>query len=361
VDVASRYFSVALAPWVVHEIIITSDDAVNLFWMERWSISKAFFILNVFAAVFMMTITSAANLMAFDSERACMAFTGAQFFFSYEPTTTETYMLATRVWALWRGSYIILTIFFFIVFANFCNYLFTYGIALFQGTVILQTLPYTGCFVLPSYNVEWIGTPNCIAFETLSVGLIFYKTWAIRRLTGIKTPLFSLLLQDGLAHFLLFVAAHVILLGGMIVPTVVSDVVMPGDLPMAVVAVTVNRLFLRLRRTMLHQAPGSTGYITVAFSAIKHSTSGGGNGITIGGGNDKTGRRIHGRRYSDFDDEFSSLGGGDVEMSLSKKDGELHHTASTLRCSTILPTPTRLGSSSNADASVLDSKPYQAV
>jgi hypothetical protein len=269
-------------------------------------------------------------------------------------------MLSTRVWALWRGYKIILTIFFLIVSANICNYLFTYGIAALKGTVVLNTLPYTGCFVIPLYNIFWVAFANGFAVETLSIGLIVYKSWRIHRLTGIKTPLFSLLLQDGLAHYISLIASKLFLIGAAYAPTTVSAVVLPSAFPFLIVALVVNRLFLRLRRTMLHQTSGVTDYTTVGFSAIGHSTSGG-KGIATVGGSDRGGRRVIAQRHSDLDGEFFSLGGGDVEMSLSKKDGELHHTASTRCSSTILPTPTRPESLSNVDASASGFKLHHVV
>ena len=86
-------------------------------------------------------------------------------------------MLSTRVWALWRGYYIILSIYFLILAANIINYVFLYGIGLTKGTVILKQPPYIGCSVNPLLNTTWDGISIVLRFETLSVGLIFYKSW----------------------------------------------------------------------------------------------------------------------------------------------------------------------------------------
>ena len=195
---------------------------------------------------------------------------------------------------------------------NVCNFLFTFGVDLIEGTVFLKQSPYTGCWVNPRYSVTWIAVANTLTFETLSIGLIVYKSWLIARLTGIKTPLFSLLLKDGLAHYLLFIASKLFVVGNIVVPTVVSAVALPASLPIPVAALAVNRLFFRLRRTMLHQTPGLTNYTTIGFSTLKHHTGvddNDGKRITTIGGSDKAGRRMPSRRYSNPDYELFSIGG----------------------------------------------------
>jgi hypothetical protein len=273
-------------------------------------------------------------------------------------------MLSTRVWALWKGSYIILAIYILVLSGNAGNFLFTYGLALLNGTVLLQQSPFTGCGVIPNTNVIWIPFTNTLSFELLSIVLIVYKTWPMARLRGIKTPLFSLLLEDGVAHYLCFLASKLFVVGCIFVPTVLSSIVLPASLPIPVAALTINRLFLRLQRTMLNERPGLTEYTTTGVSTVRYATGGdddGGEGITTFGGSDQARRRIHAQRHPHLDDEVFSLGGGDIEMSSNKKDGGLHPIASTRRGSTILPMPTTSGSSSNMDVSVLDSTPHHTV
>ena len=127
----------------------------------------------------------------------------------------------------------------------------------------------------------------------------------------------------------------------------------------------VNRLFLRLRRAMLNQTPGLTNYTTNGAIVFNHGTGedDGRKGITTIGGSDKAGRRIQAQRHSHLDGELFSLpvGGKGIEMSVSKKDGELQSFDSTRHHSTVLPTSTTSGSSSKVDVSALDSKPCDAV
>lgn len=254
---------------------------------------------------------------------------------------------------------------FFIVSANICNFLFTYGISLIQGTVLLKQFPFTGCSVNPSFNASWSAVAICLTFETLSIVLIIYKSWRVARSTGIKTPLFTQLFNEGLGHYLLFVAAKLFVFGCVAAPTVISAVALPSFPHFLVIAVVVNRLFIRLRQTMLNQTPGLTNYTTNGVIVFNHGTGedDGRKGITTIGGSDKAGRRIQAQRHSHLDDELFSLpvDGEGVEMSLSEKDGELQPSDSTWHHSTVLPISTTSGSSSNVDVSALDSKPCDAV
>jgi hypothetical protein len=274
-------------------------------------------------------------------------------------------MLATRVWALWKGSYIILTIYFLVLSGNAGNFIFNYGLSLIRGTVLLAQPPFTGCGVIPLSNVMWIPFTNTLGFETLSICLIVYKSWPLAKLRGVKTPLFSLLLEDGVAHYLCFLASKLFVVGCIFVPTVLSPIVLPASLPIPVAALTINRLLLRLQRIMLNDRQGLTDYTTTRSSTVRYGTGDsdedGSRGIITVGGTNQAGRRMYARRPSDLENELFSLGGGDIEMSLSRKDGERHTAAAVRRRSVALPTSTTVGSLSNMDVSVLDSKPGHAV
>jgi hypothetical protein len=240
---------------------------------------------------------------------------------------------------------------------NLYNFIFTFGVDLIEGTIFLKQSPYTGCWVNPRYNVTLISLANALIFETLSIGLIVYKPWLNARLIGAKTPLASLLLKDGVAHYLSFIASKLFVVGNILAPTVVSAVVLPSSLPIPVAALAVNRQFIRLRRIMLHSTPGLTNYTTSVFSAPNHRMGGDddrGKGSTTIGGSEKAGRRMHSQGYSHLDYELLSLGGGDVGMSLNKSGGVLHTTASTRSRSTVLSTPETSGSLSSAGAPLLE-------
>jgi hypothetical protein len=164
--------------------------------------------------------------------------------------------LATRVWALWRGSRIVLTVYFLVLGTNFCNFVFTFGVDMIMGTVVINQSPYTGCRVNARYDVTWISIGNALVYETISIGLVVYKSWISARRIGIKTALSSLFFKDGVAHYSLFIASKLFVAGNVLFPTAVSAVALPVSLPIPVAALAVNRLFLRLRRTMLHPTPG---------------------------------------------------------------------------------------------------------
>jgi hypothetical protein len=272
-------------------------------------------------------------------------------------------MLAIRVWALWKGSHIILTIYFLVLSGNVLNFLGIYGLSLIRGTILLYSPPYTGCIVIPNSNVMWITFTNTLVFEAFSISLIVYKSWPLARLRRVETPLFSMLLEDGIAYYLCFSASKLFIVVCVYVPSVVATVTLPAFISVSVGSLAVNRLFLRLQRTMLNKTSSLMEYTNTRISIARHHTDGDGggdDGITTSGGSGMAVRRVHSRRRSHIGDELFSLGEGDVEMSLTKK-GELHATDLTHHSSTILPASTASGSSNNVVVPVLDSKPYDAV
>jgi hypothetical protein len=268
------------------------------------------------------------------------------------------------VWALWKGSYIILTILFLVLCNNIIVFLIMYGLSLLRGTVDLYTSPYTGCMVIPNSKILWIMFTSTLAFESLSTGLIVYKSWPLARLRGAEAPLSSLLLEDGIGYCLCLIGSKLFVVGCLYVPSVVATVELPASICISVSSLAANRLILRLQQTMLKKSSNLAHDTTAGFSTARNYKGGdddGDDGIITFGGSDKTGRRVHARRHSHLDDELFSLGRGDVEMSLTKNEGELHSTDSTHRSSTSFPTFRTSGSSSNVVVPVLKSKPCDAV
>jgi hypothetical protein len=246
---------------------------------------------------------------------------------------------------------------------NVFVFLLMYGLSLLRGTLLLFPPPFTGCTVAPNSKILWIMFTTTLAFETLATGLIVYKSWPLARLRGVEAPLYSLLLEDGIGYCLTLIASKLFVVGCLYIPSVVATVGMPTCICISVSSLTANRLILRLHGTMLNNMSDWTEYTSAGFSMARNCTDGDASDKAIStiGGSGKTGRRFHARKHSRVDDELFSLGGGEVEISLNKREGELHDTDSILHSSTSLPTSTISGSSSNAVLPVIDSKPCDAA
>jgi hypothetical protein len=274
-------------------------------------------------------------------------------------------ILTVRVWALWKGSYIILTILFLLLANNIMVFLLMYGLSLLRGTVVLYASPYTGCMVIPNSKILWIMFTSTLAFESLSTGLIVYKSWPLARRRDVEVPLFSLLLEDGIGYCLCLIASKLFVVGCLYVPSVVATVEIPASICISVSSVAANRLILRLQQTILKKSSNGAHDTTAGFSTARDYKGGddgdGDKEIITFGGSDKNGRRVHARRHSHIDDELFSFGKGDVEMSFNKKGRELHATDSSHRTSTSFPTSTTSGSSSNMDVPAFESKQCDAV
>ncbi|KIM27153.1 hypothetical protein M408DRAFT_174037 [Serendipita vermifera MAFF 305830] len=324
-QIDSKRFSLAICAWVFYEMAITSDDSMNLFWMhKRWTVSKVLFFINRIAIMFTVVTITCLNIVNFDSDYHCLVATWAEFALSIIIISIVAFTLASRVYALWKGKYIVLTIFFLVLAANISNYLFIYGGALYKGTPLVSQPPFAGCaFVLKS-NILWIVFANTLIFEAISISLIVYRAWPMARQRDVETPLFSLLLEDGVGYFLAFTASKLFTVGAMYVLTPISFVVLSSYPSVAVAALAVNRLFIRLQRATVIQ-PTTTEFNNNNFSIAKYYSSDDTSGssvprgiVTIGG----TGR-IRARRHHQ-DELFSD---GSVELCTP---GDVH-VASTRR------------------------------
>lgn len=259
--------------------------------------------------------------------------------------------LASRVYALWKGHYIVLTIFFLVMSANLCNFTFMYGIALYRGTPAVATLPFTGCLVIIKCSYLWVTFANTLLFEALSIGLIIYKAWPIARQRGIETPLFSLLLEDGIAYYLTFTISKLFTVGALYVPTPISMVVIPSYFAVLIAAMSINRLFIHLQEIMVNK-PTITDFTTGEISKYGYevgtgsSTSGGGSSgpreVTTIGGTGPNGR-IRARRHRPEDEIFT---GGEIEL----------HSALSHRISGQIQSPT-----AESIAATIDSGPRHVV
>ena len=214
--------------------------------------------------------------------------------------------------------------------ANFLNYFFIYGTALARGTPVVSQLPYTGCAFVLNSPVLWIVFANTLIFEAISISLIIYKAWPIARQSGIQTPVFSLLLEDGIAYYLAFTASKLFTVGAIYVPTPISFVVLSSYPSVPVAALSINRLFIRLQRVMINK-PTITNFTSADFSTAKYGTSSGtaSSGpkeVTTFGGSGPAGR-IRARRHQNGDDVFTE---GDIELyspheaEHERRDGELN-------------------------------------
>lgn len=322
----AKRFSIAICTWVFHEIFITTGDSMDLFWMQkRWSASKILFFINRITAVLIAVAIAVLNFASFESDYDCTVATWAEFVISIFIISIVAFTLASRVYALWKGNYIVLTIFFFVMSANIANYVFMYGVALSRGTPIVSQPPFTGCAFIPKSDVLWIIFANTLIFEAISIGLIVYRAWPIARQREVTTPLFSLLLEDGIGYYLAFTASKLFTVGAIYSPTVISLVVLPSYLSVPVAALAINRLFIRLQRVMVTKRL-TTELTGASFSAVKsdsRSSTGGSSGprdiITIGG----TGR-THARRhqqneiYSDGSVELCTA--GELYMATTRHD-----------------------------------------
>lgn len=212
------------------------------------------------------------KFVTYSSNYGCLVATWAEFVCSICIVCTVAFTLANRVYALWKGNYIVLAIFFLIMSANILNYLFIYGTALYRGSPVISKPPFTGCAVILNSSLLWISFANTLTFEAVSISLVVYKAWPMARQRDVETPIFSLLLEDGVGYFLAFTASKLFTVGAVYAPTPISPVVLSSYPSFSVAALAINRLFIRLQRATVMRSM-TTQFTGASFSIAKYDSS----------------------------------------------------------------------------------------
>lgn len=120
-----------------------------------------------------------------------------------------------------------------------------------KGIVFPQILPFTGCAIIPGYDKAWTAFTVSLAFEIMIISLNLCKSWSVAVKSGIRAPLMRLLLGDGMAYFAIIIAAQVLTLVCLNVPSVLTAPIVGAYPSIAIAGVACNRLFTRLQRLLL--------------------------------------------------------------------------------------------------------------
>lgn len=130
-------------------------------------------------------------------------------------------------------------------------------------------LPLTGCLIFPTFWKTWIALVTCIGFETCIIVLTVIKSYPqARQLSGnSKGVISTLLLTDGLAYYFAIIVSQVFtIIVQLTADASVSIPVLSSYPGLMVIAVSCNRLFIRLQRNLLKKEVNmdTTAGITMA-------------------------------------------------------------------------------------------------
>ncbi|KAG8806949.1 hypothetical protein FRC17_004716, partial [Serendipita sp. 399] len=177
--------------------------------------------------------------------------------------------LISRVYALWNRSrlFLILISTFFLV--HIVVYVVLVFISYARGFTWPNLPPFTGCMYMTTFRHGWISLVLAVVFETVIVVLTVIRTYPLARQANIRTPLFTLLLRDGLFFYILIIISQVITLVAFLVPSQFTGPILESSPAIAVLSIACNRMLVRLQRTLIiaTQDPYSGGSQTESVSA----------------------------------------------------------------------------------------------
>ncbi|PVG00137.1 hypothetical protein CPB86DRAFT_872127 [Serendipita vermifera] len=264
-----KRLALATLTWVTYEIIITLDQSVKLFWQQKWTLSKVFFLLNQFAAVYTLAINA---LRDPSSLTLCKVSPWLQFVGTLILLGVLTLSMGLRVRALWIRSRFVVTITMALFAINMLTFVITISYGQATATVEPAPFPLTGCVFKATFRHPYIFTITTIAFESLVIVLVFLKSKPTQNRQTIRLPLSALLLQDGLVYYLAIVSVQLLVLIAMFVADFsVVMTLLASLINLAVAGVACNRMFMRLQHALLSKRVmvlGSAGRVANVSTSV---------------------------------------------------------------------------------------------
>jgi hypothetical protein len=188
--------------------------------------------------------------------------------------------MMTRVYALWDRDrrILVLSLLGFALNIGCFVILSSYSIA--KGVTFANIPPFTGCTSFPGNGPTWIIFAMCLGFETMIVCLTVYKSWSVAVQRGIKTPLYTLILQDGVAYYIIIILSQVLTITALYVPSPITGPIAQSFPSIAVSGIACNRLFTRLQRLLLEKSAIQSGFPAEDFATSSSPQISYGGGIT---------------------------------------------------------------------------------
>lgn len=176
--------------------------------------------------------------------------------------------MMTRVYALWHQDIWILVFSLLGFSLNIGCYVLLSSYSMAKGSTSPNIPPFTGCTTFPGYNRTWSIFITCLSFETMIVCLTVYKSWSVAVQRGIRTPLYNLVLGDGIVYYIIIMLSQILTIAALYIPSSMTGPIAGSSPTIAVCGIACNRLFTRLQRLLL-----SKGVIQSSFPTEDFATS----------------------------------------------------------------------------------------
>jgi hypothetical protein len=219
----------------------------------------------------------------------------------------------TRVRALWFRSQLVVGITWFIFALNITSYIVSFGYMYGTATMVPATSPFTGCQFIPLVGPWYIPLITCILLETCFIVLTVIKTYpqVRQQVGGSNNWLSSLLLTDGLIYYLTIITVQTsTLILTSVADSSISFPILASFPALTVIAISCNRLFIRLQSTLNNKPDKNLGENTLPWRVTEINYE---DVVTFGQG----GRR---RVRSPLSTDFTSIPLGEIGGPDLKKD-----------------------------------------
>lgn len=280
----AKRLGVALLTWVAYDYALTIDDSINLFWKFRWSVSKVTYLLSRYVSLVTVTLIVMRLFMPSPTLTYCTVSPWMEIGGSAILIVIVNLVMVTRVYALWNRDKRVLIVALMGFCGNIGSYLILVSYSYAKGAFFVTYPPFTGCVVFPGYDKGWLIFVTSIGFETVIIVLTIYKSWSVAIQRGIRTPLYTLLLEDGAIYYFFILLSQMLSIITVWVPSALSAPVGGAYPSIAVSGIACNRLFTRLQRLLVSRGKGQTDFLTAdLISTSAPSTSYGGTPTKYGG------------------------------------------------------------------------------
>lgn len=172
--------------------------------------------------------------------------------------------LAARVQALYSRELWIRIVSLVCLIGNIGTYFIVVPYSILKGQITATSPPFTGCVLMPGFPQMWIILITGISYETIIITLTIYKTLSVAHQSGVRTPLYTLILGDGLLYYILIVASQIISLITSVVPTSISLALAATSPSVAVTGIACTHLFTHLQRHLTQRNLAPVGHGTEA-------------------------------------------------------------------------------------------------
>ncbi|KAJ7258147.1 hypothetical protein C8J57DRAFT_1341238 [Mycena rebaudengoi] len=258
----TNYLAVASLTLVLLEHISSFPDGVELVWKSRWGLFNFFYIWIRYFTLILITVFLSFALREQTSDTLCNIFQLVEMVACTLVIFSVDVIIALRVWILFRRSKILLYCMIPLLIAELVTMIVVgyYTVGPLKHSAHIGPI-LTGCWstTVPRLFTFYI-VPSFITAIVMFVLTMYKCAQTLRTSGGMKTPVITLFLRDGLAWFLVLVLISVvqISLWSGFRPTLAQVPVMPTT---GVIAVVGARVLLNIKQvvsTVLVTAHGTT-------------------------------------------------------------------------------------------------------